>query len=95
MAGLTIAAEKKGARVEVSIKNLKFAPASVTIKAGDTVVWTNNDDSDHTVEADDGSFKSTNLKSGGDPYERQFTKAGTYTYHCSLHPRMKGKVIVK
>ena len=43
---------------------MQFTPASINVKVGDTVVWTNNDDRDHTVVADDGSFKSGNLGRG-------------------------------
>lgn len=78
----------------VSIKNLEFSPATITIKAGQTVTWTNNDDRDHAVVADDGSFKSGNI-SAGKTYQHTFTKKGTYAYGCTYHPRMRGKVVVQ
>ena len=77
----------------VSIKGMKFSPASITVKPGEKIVWTNQDDYDHTVVADDGSFKSGNL-SRGDTFEHKFEKKGKYKYACSIHPRMKGMVIV-
>jgi plastocyanin len=65
----------------------------VHAKVGDTVVWTNADDQDHTVIAGDGSFNSGNIGSGRS-FEHKFTRAGTFGYYCKYHPRMKGSVIV-
>jgi plastocyanin len=83
-----------GKNVTVSIKGGKFNPASVNIKAGDTVTWENGDDSDHTVTASDGSNNSWNNEKGGS-YSFTFKKAGKYAYSCGLHPRMKGVVVVQ
>ena len=99
LACLLVAADKPGdkkssPRHEVSISSLQFKPATLKIKAGDTVVWTNNDDRDHTVVAKDGSFKSDNLKPG-ETFERTFAKAGKFAYGCSYHPRMKGEIDVE
>ena len=79
--------EKRLRAVQTSIS------AQLEIAVGDTVVWKNADDRDHTVVAKDNSFKSGNL-SKGDKFEQTFTKAGKYSYACSYHPRMKGVVIV-
>ncbi len=78
--------------VEVTIQNFAFNPESVTISSGDTVKWTNMDSTTHTITGTD--FSSGNLNKG-DSYENTFTKAGSYDYHCSIHPSMKGTVIVK
>ncbi|MBV8083078.1 MAG: cupredoxin family copper-binding protein [Candidatus Eremiobacteraeota bacterium] len=78
----------------VSIDNYAFKAPTVTIPAGTAVVWTNKDDDPHTVTADDGSFDSKGLGQG-DTYRHVFTKPGTYPYHCSAHPYMKGTVIVQ
>ena len=80
--------------VEISIKGMKFGPDTVTIKPGQTVTWTNNDQRDHTVAAADGSFNSGNLGPGA-TYSFKFTKPGTYHYACTLHPRMKAEIVVK
>jgi plastocyanin len=77
----------------VSIDNYAFKAPSVTITAGSAVVWKNADDDPHTVTADDGSFDSKGLGQG-DTYRHVFAKAGTYPYHCSAHPYMKGVVVV-
>jgi plastocyanin len=78
----------------VSMKDLQYSPASLKIKAGNTVVWTNSDTHDHTVVASDNSFKSGNIRTGG-TYSHEFAKPGTYTYSCSYHPRMKGTIVVE
>lgn len=78
----------------VNIKGMKFAPVSLTIKAGDSVTWENNDQRDHTVVAADGSFTSGNIGPGAN-FTTAFAKAGKYEYACSLHPRMRGVVIVQ
>ena len=88
-------AEKKdpGRSHAVAIQGMKFDPPQVEIAVGDSVMWTNNDDRDHTVSASDKSFKSDNLGKNG-TFEHKFTKAGKFNYACSYHPRMKGIVVV-
>jgi len=86
--------DKPKSRHEVSIVKLQFKPTKATIKVGETVIWTNNDERDHTVVADDGSFKSPNIKSG-ETFQFTFNKAGKFLYHCTYHPRMKGEIIVE
>lgn len=80
--------------VGVVMKDLAFDPATVTIKAGESVIWTNLDSMNHTVAADNGEFKSGDLGKGA-TFTFKFDKAGTYAYHCSIHPSMTGTVIVK
>jgi plastocyanin len=78
----------------VAIKDFDFTPATVTIAVGGTVIWTNNGPSTHTVAADDGSFDSGNL-SQGKTFSHTFQTAGTFSYHCGVHPFMKATVIVQ
>lgn len=78
----------------VAIDNFAFGPQALTVAAGSTVTWTNNDDIPHTVRAVDGSFHSKPMDSA-DSYSFTFTKPGVYSYFCSIHPKMVGKVIVK
>lgn len=80
-------------RVEVRIADLKFKPATIEIGPGDTVVWTNDDDTEHGVKADDGSFNSGHLASGRS-FEHKFEKQGTFVYRDEHHPRMVGTVKV-
>jgi plastocyanin len=78
---------------QVNIKNFAFSPTTVTIKAGQSVEWVNNDSSPHTITSDTGLFDSGN-ESSGQSYSHKFDKPGTYAYHCAYHPNMKGTVIV-
>jgi len=89
------AAKETGVK-KIEIKDKKYSPAKLTIKAGDTVVWTNRDDSDHSIVADDGSFgtKDDDLNPG-ESYKFTFKKKGKYKYHCKYHPREKGEITVE
>jgi plastocyanin len=78
----------------VAIANFAFAPASLTVAVGTTVTWTNGDSASHTVTADDGSFKSDKLANGA-TFSQTFTSAGTFAYHCSIHPSMTATVTVQ
>ena len=80
--------------VKVSISGFKFVPADITIKSGDTVEWTNNDDAAHTIESADGTLKSDEL-SKGDTYSHTFDKAGKVDYICGIHHSMKGSITVQ
>jgi plastocyanin len=83
-----------GGGVGVVMKNLAFDPATVTIKAGQSVIWTNLDSMNHTVVADNGEFKSGNLAQK-DTFTFKFDKAGSYPFHCGIHPSMTGTVVVQ
>lgn len=87
--------ETPAASDKVSIKNFAFSPASITVTKGTTVTWTNNDTTVHTVVETDGKDgpNSSDVKPG-DSYTFTFSQAGTYQYHCSLHPQMTGTVTV-
>jgi plastocyanin len=86
--------EKPPASGEVRIDNFSFAPATVTVAAGTQVTWVNRDDIPHTVVSTANVFKSKALDTD-DKFSYTFTKAGTYPYFCSLHPKMTGKVVVQ
>ena len=79
---------------EVKIDNFSFGPAELMVAVGTTVTWTNRDDIPHTVKSADDAFKSKVLDTD-DKFSFTFSKAGTYPYFCSLHPKMTGKVIVQ
>lgn len=78
----------------VSIENFSFNSASLTVPAGTKITWTNNDNVTHTVTADDNSFSSGNLAKGA-TFSMTFTTAGTYSYHCQIHPMMIAKIVVQ
>lgn len=79
---------------EVTIQNMAFSPATLSVKVGDKVTWTNQDSVAHTATADDNSF-DTGTIAQGQSGSFTFTKAGTYTYHCSIHPNMTATIIVQ
>ncbi|MBW8843133.1 MAG: cupredoxin family copper-binding protein [Sphingomonadales bacterium] len=79
--------------VAVHISNFTFGPKMVTVKVGQTITWTNDDDIPHTVVATDKSFRSKVLDTG-QSFSFTFTKPGQVAYFCSLHPMMTGKVTV-
>ncbi len=78
-----------GKQVQVSVLDYKFDPATVTVNAGDTVVWTNNGAVAHTVTASDGSWDSGNL-SPGQSFSHTFNSAGTVAYYCAFHGSASG-----
>ena len=82
------------ADLAVKIDNFTFSPETAEIAVGTTVVWTNEDDIPHAIAADERQFKSHALDTG-DSFSYTFTTPGTYAYFCSLHPHMKGKIVVK
>jgi plastocyanin len=100
MAGsLNVAAKAQSAApatAEVKIDNFSFAPATLTVAAGTTVTWTNRDDIPHTVVSTDDpkAFRSKVLDTD-EKFSYTFTKAGTFPYFCSVHPKMTGTVVVK
>lgn len=79
----------------VTIAGFAFDPASLTVKVGATVTWTNKDTATHTVVWDDGSQGSGSLTDGGAPYARTFDTPGTFAYKCGLHGQMTGTIVVE
>ena len=82
------------APVEVKIDNFSFGPGAITIPLGTTVTWTNRDDIPHTVVSTEGVFKSKVLDTD-EKFSYTFSKAGSFPYFCSVHPKMTGKVVVQ
>jgi plastocyanin len=79
--------------VRTRMRQIQFAPARIDVQAGTTVVWLNDDPLQHSVVADGGGFDS-GLIDPGKRWAHTFTKPGTYTFHCTPHPFMKGIVVV-
>jgi plastocyanin len=79
---------------EVDIDQFTFTPQRLTVKAGTTVTWSNEDDVPHTVASSSKVFKSKALDTGN-KFSFTFTTPGTYDYFCSLHPHMTGAVEVE
>jgi plastocyanin len=80
--------------VDVKIDNFSFTPPTLTLKAGTQITWTNADDIPHTVVSDDQAFKSKVLDTD-EKFTFTASKPGTYSYFCSIHPKMTGKLVVE
>ncbi|MDP3882043.1 MAG: cupredoxin family copper-binding protein [Nanoarchaeota archaeon] len=79
---------------KVNIQNFDYSPREVRIQRGESVVWTNKDSVGHTVTSSSGNEIDSPLLGLGQNYSKTFTEAGEYSYYCSPHPNMQGKVIV-
>jgi len=92
-AGGTTAASS-GATIPVSIQNFAYQPATITARAGDTVIFTNNDASPHTVTQDPlgSGFQSAPIDPGTD-YSLTIDEPGTYPFFCEFHPGMTGTIL--
>ena len=77
----------------VNIGDNFFDPPNAAVEPGSTITWINRGAVPHTVTADDGSFDSGRLNPG-DSYTVAFGGQGTVTYHCEIHPEMRGSVTV-
>lgn len=76
----------------VTISGFAFNPPTLKVKIGDTITWTNQDGTNHTVTGSD--FQSNPI--GKDQtYTHTFSQAGTFSYHCSIHPSMQGEIIAE
>ena len=93
---LTAAGEAAAAAssAPVTIDNFAFAPPTLTVTAGTTVTWKNEDDSPHRIGDKNGTFKSAALDTD-DTFSHTFAAPGEYPYICTIHPYMVGKIIVK
>lgn len=87
--------EDKLAENIVEIKNFAYQPASITIKAGETITWTNKDSVGHSATADDGKTFDTGVLSQNESKSVTFDTPGTYNYYCIPHPNIKGVVVVE
>ena len=80
---------------QIVIKDFHFDPQVLTVRSGEKITWTNRDEEPHTVVSVEKQFK----KSGPLDTDQEFTitagAPGTYTYYCSVHPKMTGTIVVK
>jgi plastocyanin len=86
--------QSSAANAAVNIDNFVFGPQTITVPVGATVTWTNKDDIPHTSVSTEGVFKSKVLDTD-EKFSYTFTKPGTYSYYCTIHPKMTGKVVVQ
>ena len=99
LTGLLAASTGEGAppaprRIAIAIEGMKFSPADVTARPGDTIVWTNNDVVAHTVTAKTGVFDSKIIPPGG-TFKYVAKRKGAFAYICSLHQPMTGDLKVR
>lgn len=87
----------KAANQGVTIDNFAFSPATVTVNVGDTVTWTNAEGGGipHTATSDTGAFDTGSIPDGASSTAITFSTAGTFSYHCTIHPTMLGTVVVQ
>ncbi|MBU2503525.1 MAG: cupredoxin domain-containing protein [Nanoarchaeota archaeon] len=84
-----------GQSYDVKIENSEFNPSELIISINNTVIWTNMDSVVHTITFDlEGEFGFPGLSPGG-TYSKTFDSKGTYSYHCEIHPSMKGTIVVQ
>jgi plastocyanin len=91
---VTASNQPSAANVGVKIDNFTFGPQTVTVPVGATVTWTNSDDIPHTAVSTDDVFKSKVMDTD-EKFSYTFTKAGTYPYYCTIHPKMTGTIVVR
>ena len=88
------ASSTEAGTVEVAIENFAFAPADVTAAVGETITWTNADSAPHTATLDDGACDTGNIAQNASA-GLVFDAAGTYPYHCAIHPNMKATITIE
>jgi len=76
----------------VTIQEFKFNPAEITIQKGETITWINEDSATHNVT---GTAINSGSLAKGQSFKQTFNDTGTFDYSCTVHPNMKGKIIVK
>jgi amicyanin len=79
---------------QVQMANFAFTPAYIQVKAGTTVMWTNQDAAPHTVTFRSGMMHSSAMMQQGQTFRYTFTTPGMYTYYCAVHPNMTAQVVV-
>jgi len=82
------------AAANIEIQSFAFSPSTLTVKKGTTVTWTQKDSVPHTIVSDNGAFESPQL-SNGQTWSFTFNDAGTFAYHCSVHPSMTATIVVE
>ena len=89
-------AQQNASTMEVKIDNFSFGPVALTVPVGTTVTWTNRDDIPYNaVSTDDPKIFKSKVLDTDEKFSFTFSKPGTYSYFCSIHPKMTGKVIVQ
>jgi plastocyanin len=85
----------KADKNEIAIADFSFSPKMFTVSPGATVTWINDDKVPHVISSADNQFQKSPPLQPGQSFSNTFAAGGTYSYFCSIHPRMTGKIIVK
>ena len=85
----------KADKNEIAIADFSFSPKMFTVSPGATVTWINDDKVPHVISSADNQFQKSTLLQPEQSFSNTFATRGTYSYFCSVHPRMTGKIIVK
>jgi len=80
---------------EIAIATFSFSPKMFTVPADATVTWINHDKVPHVISSADNQFQKSPPLQPGQSFSNTFATRGSYSYFCSIHPRMTGKIIVK
>jgi plastocyanin len=94
MSAILAAAAPPASTIDVRIEKFAYGPQEVTIAPGTKIVWTNHDETPHTVTSNDKSFASKGLDTD-DKFEHTFASEGDFSYICTVHPFMTGVVHVR
>ena len=94
MKGMVMDSATAAPSAKIEIKDFDYSPMNVIITAGGTVTWTNRDGEPHTITSLDGQFRSGALDQD-QSFTFKFEKPGTYSYLCSIHPKMRATVTVR
>ena len=95
LAGGVLFALAEGTPNTVTIDNFSFTPATLAVKAGTTVTWTNQDDIPHGIGSANNAFPKSKALDTDDSYSFTFATPGTYQFFCYLHPKMVGSIVVE
>jgi plastocyanin len=96
-----LAGEMKGADSNVSsgnrieIKDFAFNPQTITVKSGEKITWINRDEEPHTIVSVEKQFKKSSALDTDQEFTITAGAPGTYTYYCSVHPKMTGTIVVE
>ena len=80
---------------QIVIKDFNFSPMTLTVKSGEKITWINRDEEPHTVVSVEKAFKKSNALDTDEEFTITAGAPGTYTYFCSVHPKMTGTIIVE
>jgi plastocyanin len=82
-----------GNRIE--IKDFAFNPQTITVKSGEKITWINRDEEPHTIVSVEKQFKKSSALDTDQEFTITAGSPGTYTYYCSVHPKMTGTIVVE